>query len=169
MSLYRKMDVQQAAGPGTSGEGAEAANQLIDNLLNTGNFNETTADHVQAAQSFQEALTGQAAPPPPELPNLEVTANIGTAGMTGPMDTGSLTGGDLAGQLSGQMNGLLQTTMDIAFKLADPMGFINAICQFLIALFTNAATQFGQILPQIDLYNQAAQAALDTKKLLGSQ
>ena len=163
MSLYRKMDVQHAAGPGVSAEGADAANQVIDNLLNVGDFNETAVDHRQAAQSFQEALTGQAsAAPPPDLPPLEVTSGVSPAGSAGAMDATHLTGADIGGP----MNGLMQSVMDVAMKLADPLGFINAVCQFLIALFVNAGAQFAQALPQIDFYNQAAQAALDTKKLM---
>ncbi len=160
MSLYRKMDAPHAAGPGVSADGADAANQVLDNLLNCGDFNETKADHLRASQSFQEALTGNASSPPPELPPLEVTGN--TAG-TGALDaTTHATGSDLVGQ----MDGLMHTVMDIAGKLADPIGFISAVCQFLVAMFVNAGAQFAQALPSIDIYNQAAQAALDTKKLV---
>lgn len=165
MSLYRKApDVQPAAGPGgSSAETADAGSRLTENLLSAAGFKPTTADHHHAAQSFQEALTGQsAATPPPDLPSLEVTSGVSAPGGAGAMDATHLTGADLGGP----MNGLMQSVMDVAMKLADPLGFINAICQFLIALFMNAGAQFAQALPQIDLYNQAAQAALDTKKLL---
>jgi hypothetical protein len=165
MSLYRKApDVQPAAGPGgSSAETADAGSRLTENLLSAAGFKPTTVDHQQAAQSFQEALTGHTtATPPPELPPLEVSSGASAHGGSGAMDSTHLSGADLGGQ----MNGLMQSVMDVAMKLADPLGFINAICQFLIALFMNAGAQFAQALPQIDLYNQAAQAALDTKKLI---
>ncbi len=160
MSLYRKMDAPQAAGPGVSGDGADAANKVIENLLSVGGFNETAQDHQQAVKAFSDALNGTASPPPPELPPLEVT-NTQSSPMAGLESSHSF-----GPELSSHMDGLMGTVMDIAGKLADPIGFINAICQFLIALFMDAGAQLAQALPQFDLYNQAAQAALDSKKML---
>ncbi len=165
MSLYRKApDVQPAAGPGgSSAETADAGSRLTENLLSAGGFKSTTGDHNQAVQSFQEALTGHpSASLPSDLPPLEVTSGVSAPGSLSGLEATKPIGADIAGQ----MNGLMQSVMDVAMKLADPLGFINAICQFLIALFMSAGAQFAQALPQIDLYNQAAQAALDTKKLI---
>ncbi len=141
-------------------QGREDVNE---NLLSAGGFKITTVDHNQAVQSFQEALTGHPGTSlSPELPPLEVASSVTAPGSLNGLESPQPIGADIVGQ----MNGLMQSVMDVAMKLANPLGFINAICQFLIGLFMSAGAQFAQALPQIDLYNQAAQAALDSKKLI---
>jgi len=165
MSLYnRYLDSQPAAARarGGSSDASDAGIRLTENLLSGCAFKPTPGEHFKAAQAFQEALTGKSsASLAAELPPLEVNAEVPTVGDTAALDTSSLDGVDLAGQ----MKGLMQSVMDVAMKLADPLAFIGAICEFLFSLFANAGSDFTQALQQIDAYNQAAQAALDTEKL----
>lgn len=56
--------------------------------------------------------------------------------------------------------------IDIASKLADPMGILKIVFEFLIELFLGTAQIVGEALPQVSMYNRAAQAALDSMKKL---
>lgn len=166
MPLYhRTLDASPISrAGGTSAESVEAGSHLTENLLSAGGFKPTASDHQSAIQSFRNALTGETGISiPRELPPLEVAQNIAAPGDAAALDNLNMP----LSEISGSINGLMKSVMDVAMKLADPFGFISAVCEFLIGLFVNVSSEFAQVLPQFDLYNQAAQAALDTEKMLG--
>ncbi|MBA3860262.1 MAG: hypothetical protein C0507_25425 [Cyanobacteria bacterium PR.3.49] len=168
MPFYRRFSEIQAASSsrGSAADAPDASLRLTENFLSAGGFKPTAGDRIKAVQAFQEALTGKTSfAETPELPPLEMTTDIPAPGdrhgYTFGMDASSI-GSDLARQ----MNGLMLSVMDVAMKLANPLEFIGAICEFLITLFAAVGNDFTQALQQIDAYNQAAQAALDSEKLV---
>ena len=160
MPLYRP-----ASGPsGSPGRGAdedavEAANQFVDNLIDTlyPNTDDGGAGKA-AAKAFADAAQGSI--DKGLLPDVEVC------------DPASLPGSDSSFggvDASTGLDSLVKNIADMAGNLADPFGVINAVIGFLVALFTQAAAQVGAVaMSASDLYAQAAVAAADsTKKLLG--
>lgn len=187
MSFYRRFSEIQAASSsrGSAADAPDASLRLTENFLSAGGFKPTAGDRIKAVKAFQDALTGKTSfTASSELPPLEVTHDVSYQGdglgeglgdglgenfgdrlgdkMSS--DVSSLSGSDLAGQ----MNGLMRSVMDVAMKLADPLAFIGAICEFLMTLFANIGSGVAQSLQQIDAYNQAAQAALDSEKLMSN-
>ena len=194
MTFYRRFsEIQAASGSrGSAADAPDASLRLTENFLSAGGFKPTASDRIKAVRAFQEALTGKTTFSAfSELPPLEVTYDVShpgdslgnsrgdTLGDSGGntlgdtlgdrfgdkrLDASSLTGSDLAGQMSG----LMRSVLDVAMKLADPLAFIGAICEFLVSLFAGVSTEFAQALQQIEAYNQAAQAALDSEKLISN-
>lgn len=140
---------------GTNGDASEGGSQLLDNLLSSVRGARTGQGTV-AEVLLQQANHGSS------LPSLELTdASSGGAALE------RLSGSDLSlNKADLLLNKGVKGLIDIASKLADPIGILKIVFEFLIQLFLGTAQIVGEALPQVSMYNRAAQAALDSMKKL---
>ena len=109
-----------------------------------------------AAPAFAKSPTPQLETVTEVLPKIE----IGGTGAQALSTDFSFSATEISSSASGALKGI----MDLAGKLADPMGFLSFFFSFLQALFTQSmvASVIPALRPEI-LYSQAAQAAMDCK------
>lgn len=155
MPLYRPTPISDSSGGGgSSNSGAEGALHAFQNLRQISIV--TLAEGAAAAPAFAKSPTPVTETVTEALPKFE----IGGGGAVAPSSDFSIS----ASEISSAANGALKGIMDLAGKLADPMGFLSFFFNFLQALFTQSmvASMVPALRPEF-LYSQAAQAALDCK------
>lgn len=161
MPLYRPTPASDSGGGGggTSNSGAEGALHAFQNLRHISIV--TATESAAAAPAFAKPTTPvvETTTVTEVLPNIEIG---GAGSATAPGSDFSFSASEISSSASGALNGI----MDLAGKLADPMGFLSFFFNFLQALFTQSmvASMIPALRPEF-LYSQAAQAALDCKNL----
>lgn len=158
MPLYRPAPISDSGGTGGGGgssNGAEGALHAFQNLrhISIVTVAESTAS---AAPAFAKSPIPQGETVTEVLPKIE----IGGGSNIAPSSDFSISASEISSSASGAIKGI----MDLAGKLADPMGFLSFFFSFLQALFTQSmvASLTPALRPEF-LYSQAAQAAMDCK------
>lgn len=139
---------------GSSNNGAEGALQAFQNLRQL--------SIVTVAEASSSSIPAFAKSPMVDQTVKEVLPKfeLGGGGSSGPNSDLSLSLNEIGSASQGALKGI----MDIAGKLADPLGFLSFFFSFLQELFTQSlvASAVPALRPEA-LYSQAAQAALDAK------
>lgn len=159
MPLYRPAPVSDsgsAGGGGSSSNGAEGALHAFQNLRHISIVTVAESTASAAAPAFAKSPIPQVETVTEVLPKIE----IGGTGVAAPSTDLSFSASEISSSATGALNGII----DLAGKLADPMGFLSFFFSFLQALFTQSmvASVIPALRPEF-LYSQAAQAAMDCK------
>lgn len=161
MPLYRPAPISDSGstgGGGGSSNGAEGALHAFQNLRHISIVTVAESTASAAAPAFAKSPTPQLETVTEVLPKIEIGGNGVAAAQSTDLSFS-------ASEISSSASGALKGIMDLAGKLADPMGFLSFFFSFLQALFTQSmvASVIPALRPEI-LYSQAAQAALDSSK-----
>ncbi|GEM_PF-3111357 len=163
MAFYFQSNGGAGGGRGVSAEVAEASVKIAENVGGVfGVLTPTTAELQEAVQSFAAArdcgafaLRGQQLFPDVQL--------AGRAVSFSPSEI--LSGRATAPAISG-IDGAFQELAGIASRMPNPLGFMKAILEFFQSLFAAMpVSQIAGVLQPVDLYNQAAQAAVESAEM----
>lgn len=158
MPLYRPTPVSDSASSagGGSSSGAEGALHAFQNLRHITIVTVAESASSAAAPAFAKPSVAVTETVTEVLPKIE----IGGGGISTPSSDFSISASEISSSATGAIKGI----MDLAGKLADPMGFLSFFFSFLQALFTQSmvSSMIPALRPEF-LYSQAAQAAIDCK------